>query len=307
MSTIPNTYPPRSSDEYRTLHLKTENQPILIRKTVPLVNPGIFERIDWDVQKVLLTDNFDGVRLELRQAFGPTVLNGILQKNDLDKGISYSLSNAMVSGDDLLFAQFDHNSRGTLTWNQQYTGSLSRWAHRINATVNMDSADIVANIDRKGDDHSLGFTVSRDLLGVSFFQALTPNVDVGGKVQASVYPSFKPAHFVGKARYHENGATLICAASTSGMVMLSGLVNAAPGLLLASEAEINPKLLPASRVTVGAQYSVNQAKVNATVNSNGIIQATIQDVIGPMMVLKWSATHNAFNGLSRFGFGVQLG
>jgi hypothetical protein len=213
----------------------------------------------------------------------------------------------MVAGEDMLFAQFDHTSRGVLTWNQQYTGSFYRWSHRVNANVMMDTADIIANVDRKGDDNTVGLTVSRDIAAISFLQALTPNVDLGGKIQASLVPNFQPGHFIGKARYRENGHTLVCAASTSGMVMLSGLIDAAPGLLIASEAEINPKLLPASRVTVGAQYAMNQAKVNATVNSDGIVQATIQDIISPTITLKWSATHNAFNGLSRFGLGVLLG
>jgi hypothetical protein len=90
MSTTPTSYRqhPLGSDNYTTLHVKSENQPILLPKTVPLTNPGLFDRIDWEVQRVLMTENIDGMRLELRQAFGPTVLSGTIQKSDLDKGIS---------------------------------------------------------------------------------------------------------------------------------------------------------------------------------------------------------------------------
>ena len=38
-------------------------------------NPGIFDKIDADVQKVLLLDTFDGVRLDALRVVGPFLLN----------------------------------------------------------------------------------------------------------------------------------------------------------------------------------------------------------------------------------------
>jgi hypothetical protein len=289
-----------------TVYSKTP--PLGVQHTVPLTNPGLFDKIDWDIKRLLLLDTFDGARLEVNQALGPTVLMANVQKSNQEKGLMYSLTNSMVAaGDDLLMAKFDHANTGSLFWNQTYTGSLFRWSHRIQALVTPAMADVVADIDRRGDDNTIGLRVTRDIACLSAFQSLSPNLDIGGQINVLHTPTPGFSHFTGKARYREKGHTFVASASTAGLVGVSGVMRVSPALALVSDMEVSAANLPSANVRLGAEYVINHAKFNAVVNSAGVIHAVAQDTVAPGVILKWSATHDLLSGLTRYGFGAQLG
>jgi len=270
-------------------------------------NPGPMERCDQEIQRVLRVDTFDGARFELQKMLGPhfaTAHTLYMGSSAHEKGYLYSFGTTLVLGDALLTGRFDHMSRVDAQWHQSYSGPIARFSHRIQAQLTPQENHAVVDLERKGDDNTAGLKLGNGLVGLSYFQAVTPRLAVGG--EGSYLKRFGAMHLTARGRYTDNNNTLVCTASTMGSVSASFLRRISNRCGLACELEVATANLN-SHMSFGAEFIMRQAKFHANVTSTGIIQATLQDIIGNNCFLLLSATVDHRNDIYRFGVGVQLG
>jgi len=216
----------------------------------------------------------------------------------------YNFSTTLVQGDALLIGRFDHMGRMDAQWHQSYGGNFSRWSHRIQAQLTPQESQVVADFERKGEESTAGLKVGVGLLGASYFHAVTPRLAIGG--EASYIQRLGATHFTGRARYTDNNHTIVATGTTYGSLSASFLRRVSNRVGLACELEVATATLD-SHMSFGAEFIMRQAKFHANVTSRGVIQTTLQDIVGNNCFLLLSATVDHRNNVYRFGAGVQLG
>jgi carbon monoxide dehydrogenase subunit G len=221
-----------------------------------------------------------------------------------EKGSFYSFGTTLVLGDALLIGRFDHLSRVDAQWHQTYPGAYNRWSHRIQAQLTPQETHGIAEFERKGDTHTAGVKLGVGSVGLSYFQAVTPRLALGGEV--SHLRKMGATHVTARARYTDNNHTFVCTATTMGSVSAAFLRRVSNRLGLACELEVATANMN-SHMSVGAEFIMRQAKFHANITSTGIIQTTLQDVVGNNVFLLLSAIVDHRNDQYRFGAGVQLG
>jgi mitochondrial import receptor subunit TOM40 len=213
----------------------------------------------------------------------------------------YSFGSTLVLGDALLIGRFDNMNRVEAQWHQSWGGNYS---HRVQAQLTPQENHAVADFERKGEDSTAGLKLGLGIVGLSYFQAVTPRLAFGG--EGSYISRLGATHLTARGRYTDNNHTLVCTASTTGTVSASFLRRVSNRLGLACELEVATSNLN-SHMSFGAEFTMRQAKFHANITSTGIIQSTLQDVVANNCFLLLSATIDHRNDIYRFGAGVQLG
>lgn len=161
------------------------------------------------------------------------------------------------------------------------------------------------DIERKGEEGTMGIKLGLGIFGASIFQAVTPRIAIGG--EAMHIQRLNKTVFTCRARYTDNNHTAVVTASTgSGTGSVAFLRRVSNRVGLAAEIEVAAANLN-SHMHFGAEFTMRQAKFTANITSTGVLQATLQDVVGPNCFLLLSGMADHRNDLYRFGVGVQLG
>ena len=209
-------------------------------------------------------------------------------------------------GEALLIGRFDHTGRVDAQWHQPYYGMMSRWSHRIQCRLSPSSqqpdTELVAEFERRGEDNTANVKLGFGLASLSYFQAVTPRIAVGG--EAVYLKKLGTPILSARARYTDNNHTLVCTASPAGSLSATFLRRVSNRLGLACELEMG---LQGSQMSFGAEFVMRQAKFQANITSTGTIQTTLQDIIANNCFLLLSATVDHRHDIYRFGAGIQLG
>ena len=281
-----------------------------VKPPTMLANPGPWDKADSDTQRILKIDTFDGARFELHKGHGPLFATShtVYMGSSMHQGGSfYMFGSTLLFRDTLLVGRLDNSMR----LDAQAHGSLSnRLSHRIQASLAHNSvreSHLVTDFEYKGNDFTAGVKVGLTdgpLVGVSYFQAITPRLAVGG--EGYYIDARRATHVTARARYTDNAVTACATASTNGTVSatLSRRINNRVGF--AAEIELLPSTLQ-SHMSVGVEAQMRQAKFMANVTGTGLIQSTLSSTIFPNCSLLLSAIVQHSKDIYRFGAGIQLG
>ncbi|KAH9256251.1 hypothetical protein BASA81_005472 [Batrachochytrium salamandrivorans] len=272
-------------------------------------NPGPMERCDGEVQRVLRIDTFDGAKVELQKVLGPNFVTAhtmYMGSSQHEKGAFYTFATTLVLNDALLIGRLDNSQRVEAQWHQPYFGALSRFSHRFQGQISpTEGMQGMLDIERKGDTNTMGVKLGLGLFGASLFQSVTPRLALGA--EAMHIQRLGKTVFTARGRYTDNNHTAVATVSTgSGTASVAFLRRVSNRVGLAAELEVAAANLN-SHMHVGAEFTMRQAKFTANVTSTGVLQATLQDVVGPNCFLLLSGMVDHRNDLYRFGVGVQLG
>lgn len=202
----------------------------------------------------------------------------------------------------------DHTNQIQGQWHQTYPGALHRWNHRIGGSyLNKTDFNVVSDFERKGEDNTLGVKITLDSLVLSFFQAVTPDIAVGGMITKNLDSTVDG---MGRIKFIDKGNnnTLVCSATAAGTMTTSCLRRVNNKLSVAGECIVT-RNAPLSKpvVTVAAEYLLDRGgKFQLSAGNNGVIQAAIQDIVSKNLTLVWSGIFEPRLDIYRFGVGVQL-
>jgi mitochondrial import receptor subunit TOM40 len=185
--------------------------PVIDHLPAPTVrsNPGPWDKCDQETQRILKLDTFDGARFELQKGMGASFATShavFLGSSMHPGGKYYQFGSTLILGDALLVGRVDHAGVLNAQWHQQYAqapGVPSRWGHHIQASLmppfSQEESHFQADFDYKGDDFTGGVKLgSGPLVGLSYFQAVTPRVAMGG--EGYVHLGRRMSHVTARAR-----------------------------------------------------------------------------------------------------------
>ena len=223
------------------------------------------------------------------------------------KGKFYQFGSTLILGDALFIGRLDNSGTLNAQWHQQYANS--KWGHHIQASVqpplSQEESFFQADFDYKGEDFTAGLKFgSGPLVGLSYFQAVTPRLAMGG--EGFVHIGRRFSHATARCRYTDNNITAVATYSTKGTVSTTFLRRVNNRVALAAELEVAPSNLNAI-MSIGAEFVLRQCRIQTNVTSTGLIKATVQEIVAPPLSLLLSADVDHNNDVFRFGAGIQLG
>ena len=163
----------------------------------------------------------------------------------------------------------------------------------------------VIEIDYNRGDTSIGLKVTHEKLAVlSYFQSVTPKFAAG--VESVYHPtqSLLLNRYVAQYDNREDVTTVSMGDNGAFHANYARRVN--DRLTLASELRFDANSRE-SQFKVGYKWSLRQAQFKGTISSDGVVAATLEELISPALKLSLSGQISHFTNQYRFGIGATVG
>uniref|UniRef100_A0A7S2R748 Mitochondrial import receptor subunit TOM40 n=1 Tax=Mucochytrium quahogii TaxID=96639 RepID=A0A7S2R748_9STRA len=271
-------------------------------------NPGAFESADQDAKRVLNPEYFDGFRMivnkPLSQRFQSTH-EFWLGSQMLQAGNQYNFSVVCTPTDaTLLRGQLNPSGQLDARWHQQFTPNFMS---RVIASLNPDSSRSVmqADLEYKGSDYTAGMKFSQGpYVGVSYFQAVTKNIALGG--EGFYHHAQGYSHIFARGKYHDDKNIATATYTTLNTFAANYVRKVSDRVSLAAEIEVN-LTNNESLMNMGWEFALRTARVSGTVSTEGIVAAQVIQMLDPTLSLYFNAILDYSKDSNRFGYGVQIG
>mmetsp|Transcript_2454 Transcript_2454/g.9399 ORF Transcript_2454/g.9399 Transcript_2454/m.9399 type:complete len:357 (+) Transcript_2454:42-1112(+) len=315
-----------------------------------LKTPGQFERLQEDVKKLTSVNTFEGCRFDVSKPLTPM----FALSHSFQLGASpypnasshYKFGSTVGDAERVCIASVDQYGSvegqlyGTLVGGLQ--GKLI-----FNLPADPKGFVAVSDLDYNGATHSAQLKLAQNVhgvagphVGVSYFQAITPRLALGGEGACSLGAGFAegktsspagPATVVAAARYSApNYAGILSYATASGgkggdagnggtpdqLSLLYHRVVSPGRVQLASELAVQPATGEA-QMAAGAEFALKQSRVNLALDGQGKCSTTVETTLSPAAKLTFSAEMHVGGGgtddlgkprdLYKFGYGLQIG
>jgi mitochondrial import receptor subunit TOM40 len=276
-----------------------------------LNNPGAWDKSDSDAQRILKVDSFDGAKFELQKGFSPLfgTTHTISMGSALHQGQGYYVfGTSYFQNDDVLMGRMDNSGRMDGQWHHTYPTHVD--THRVQASLAPNSikeSHLMCDFEHRGADYTGGLKfglMEGPLVGISYFQAVTPRIALGG--EGYYLDARKVTNVNIRGRYTDNAITACSTLSSTGTISLSLSRRINNRLGLATEIEVAPATLQ-SHASVGIEALMRQSKFQANISSTGLIQSLLQSIIAPNCSILLCAIVDHRKDIYKFGAGIQLG
>eukprot|EP00474_Spongospora_subterranea_P009401 CRZ09859.1 hypothetical protein [Spongospora subterranea] len=288
---------------------------VLSQTAVALPSPGRMDDINREASDVLQVPTYDGVRVEYHkpvvQSADKTMTYSHLLwlgPQHLHGGSSYEFATQLQLGNVTLMSQLDTNGILNGRYHHQFGSSLLTKLQFAVAPSSKRQVDMVlGEVDYVDSDFSANLKVSHDgMIVASYLQSITPTISTG--VECLVQTSELVAHSRYVARYDSKlgGDNVNVSLLDQGTVHVSYAHRVSPRLTLASEFKFDPNTRE-SNAKVGWKWSLRQSQLRATIDTNGVVCASMDEAITPIIRLSLNGEIDHSSQQYKFGMGVSVG
>jgi len=194
----------------------------------------------------------------------------------------------------------DFNIEGELKW-----PLLENVATKVNFAIAEQAKNVNAEVHYNGDNwtgHVLFGKNPGNVLGCSYVQALTPALSLGGFCQWDVAKGPVTTGFAG---LYDDGDHVLAGKYDSNIHLMylrrvnPNRVNVSTDLVVGAD--------NSSTMTLAAEYTLKQSKLNFSVDSNLYLKSMLEATISPGTSLQFSAEVLHSKDHYRFGYGITMG
>lgn len=275
-----------------------------------LPNPGLYENATNELKGPVSPDAFDGFRFDFTRILGLkfSTSHSFLLGSPMIPGGLYQFGANVVVGDHmdpsaLLMSKLSPDGYLDARWNQRLS---SHWKLRVKSQLKAEehASQVLADLDYAGDDFTWNMKLSNGpLLGVSYFQSLTPHIAVGGE-----------GYYHGK---HRRVIAAYCAKYSSpvwagtatlgamGTLQLQYLRKVGTRMRYGSELMYN-HASGESQTVIGVEVDLNQTHVVSSIDQTGRVATSVETRVLPNFQLSLSAEAFPAKDDFKFGYGANL-
>jgi hypothetical protein len=267
--------------------------------------------VQFDVLRMLISptgghNNFDGFRMTVSKPLNMNaqVQHTYIMGSQMTNGQSvyqyravYGTEGATVQvGSDL-----DFNTDGYARYQVIPGGALvAKWAFR--------DTNNYLDLIYEGEDACSSYTATYNpyasTLGLSFMQALTPGLAMGGLYNFNIDKHISSMSFGGIFNYKQHSIVALWDEDWSSSLTYSCAVN--PNRVnLSSELKIDPQQGPT--FAAGAEYTLKQAKLQMSLDSNFTLRSCLESQMMPGIKLQVAAELQHANDQFKCGYGISMG
>merc|ERR1719445_38009 len=299
-------------------------------------NPGLYEQVPMDIKRFVAIDTQDGFRCDINKQLSPYMAmmhSFCLGTSMLPDGRkkSYTVATQVASENHLFMARVDPERR-TVDGRVQWGFGPATAKLQLGVTQEGQQDQLLTELDINGftwtGNLKYGSMGGGILLGMNYFQSITPTLAVGGEGMYLASNSALLSSYMIKytspmpPSSSDIAATIRNASGMAANTTIVGNYNTAQQSLtlqykklvtpnrvtLGAELQCSPFSLE-SEISFGAELQLTRSKVNVAVDGNGRVQTLLEAKLGiapGSPTLNMSAELDFPKDTTKFGYGITV-